>query len=140
MNTVSIALPRHLVNQLLHLAQISPEAEVCGLIGARAGEARRCYPVANAAADKACRFALDPAGQIEAMRVMRERGEALFAIFHSHPSSPAEPSPADFAELSYPDALYLIVSLNTKGVLEMRGFRPAEGAGFQEVELCLLAD
>ncbi|MCX7675779.1 MAG: M67 family metallopeptidase [Alteraurantiacibacter sp.] len=137
MTQASVALPRSLVNQLLHLAQSSPEAEVCGLIGALADEPVSCYPVANVASDPARRFRLDPAGQIAAMRQMRERGERLYAIFHSHPSAPAEPSPLDRAEASYPDTLYLIISLNTQGVLEMRGFRQAQENGFQEVALYL---
>jgi proteasome lid subunit RPN8/RPN11 len=65
---------------------------------------------------------------------MREAGEDLLAIYHSHPASPAAPSSIDIAEAGYPDAIYLIISLNTKGVLEMRGFRIREG-GIREVAL-----
>ena len=36
---------------------------------------------------------------------------ALGAIYHSHPSGPARPSPTDLAEAYYPDALAVIVSL-----------------------------
>jgi proteasome lid subunit RPN8/RPN11 len=61
------------------------------------------------------------------MRHMREAGEELFAIYHSHPHAPAEPSVRDIAEAAYPQAIYLIISLNTTGVLELRGFRLAQG-------------
>ena len=54
---------------------------------------------------------------------MRDQGEELFAIYHSHPTSPAIPSAVDLEQAVYPAALYLIISLNTKGLLEMRGFR-----------------
>lgn len=140
MTSPAIELPRALVNQILHHAQASPELEVCGLIGAKGGVPHSCHPVANAAADPARRFQLDPGGQVDAMRRIREAGEALFAIFHSHPSAPAEPSPADLAEAAYPEALYLVVSLNTKGVLEMRGFRIAADAPVLEVPLLLTAE
>lgn len=140
MKIEEIELPRPLVNQLLHYAQISPDTEICGLIGAREGEPRSCYPVRNASAAPSARFHLDAQEQIEAMRQMRERGEALFAIFHSHPASPAEPSLFDLEEAAYPDALYLIISLNTRGVLEMRGFRLAADAAFTEVKLLLKTD
>jgi len=69
-----------------------------------------------------------------ALRLMRERGEELFAIYHSHPSSPATPSIIDLEEAGYPEALYLIISLNTKGVLEVRGFR-LNGHDAKEVPL-----
>ena len=80
------------------------------------------------------RFAMDPADQINALRRMRENGEDLFAIYHSHPASPAVPSLIDVAEAGYPEALYLIISLNTKGVLEMRGYS-IKGKKMTEVEL-----
>jgi len=129
-----IHLPRPLINQLLHHAQRSPAAEVCGLVGAKAGVAVRCYPVANVAADPRRLFAMDPAQQIAALRALRNRGEELFAIYHSHPSTPPLPSTTDLAQAAYPEALYLIISLQTRGVLEMRGFRLKDGT-VAEVEL-----
>ncbi len=54
---------------------------------------------------------------------MRDRNETLFAIYHSHPASPAIPSETDINLAAYPDAIYLIISLNTKGVMEIRGFK-----------------
>jgi len=119
----TLHLPRAIVNQLLDHARHSPEAEICGLISARDGKPVRCIRIANVAATPACRYAMDPEQQIDALREMRERGESLYAIYHSHPSSPAAPSAIDIREAGYPDAHYLIISLNTTGVLEMRGFR-----------------
>lgn len=129
-----VRLPRPLVNRLLHHAQDGGDREVCGLIAGRGGRPTRCLPVANIAAEPATRYEMDPKGQIDAMRKIRERGETLFAIYHSHPSSPAEPSATDLEQAAYPDALYLIISLKTKGILELRGFR-LEGGAFREVVL-----
>lgn len=131
---MTIKLPRTLTNQILHHAQSHPEDEVCGLVSARDGHACRIYPVANTAGNPATRFQMDPRQQIDAMRRIREAGEKLFAIYHSHPHAPAEPSAEDLRQAAYPDAVYLIVSLNTEGVLEMRGFRLTGGTVW-EVEL-----
>lgn len=130
-------LPRILVNQLLHQAQSSPQDEVCGLIGATLEGKVSVYPVANIAEAPEQLFRMEPSAQIAAMRRMRERGESLFAIYHSHPHAPALPSARDLAEAAYPEALYLVISLDTKGVLEMRGFRLEEGRA-REVELEVL--
>lgn len=128
MKNQDICLPRKLTNQLLHLAQLSPNTEVCGLVGANSeGLPVSCYPVANCAETPDKRFLLEPSQQIAAMQQMRDKQESLFAIYHSHPNAPAEPSPTDIAQASYPDALHLIISLNTKGVLEMRGFKISDG-------------
>lgn len=126
-------LPRPLVNQLLHHAQSQPEQEVCGLIG-RNGKAMRFYTVANVAAAPRRLFEMDPAQQIAALRLMRERGEELFAIYHSHPHTPAVPSRLDIEQAAYPDALYILASLQTRGVLELRGYRLRED-GVDEITL-----
>jgi len=123
MTPKEIQIPRKITTQLLHLAQISPEFEVCGLIGSQNGLPTTCYPIANRAEQAQQRYLLDAAEQIAAMARMREAGEELFAIYHSHPTAPAQPSPVDLEMAAYPDALYLIISLNTKGILEMRGFK-----------------
>ncbi len=137
MNRPPAEIPRALVNELLHHAQASPDVEICGLIGGRAGVALTCYHARNTAATPASRFCLDAKEQINIMRTMRERNEDLFAIFHSHPRGPATPSRLDVELAAYPDALYLIIALHTRGVLEMRGFRLASDKQLHEVELLL---
>ena len=117
-----IQLSRKITNQLLHSAQISPNQEVCGLIGSSNNIASTCYPIQNIAEQPETRFQLEPKQQIAALSAMRDKEESLFAIYHSHPSSPAVPSATDIKLASYPDAIYLIISLNTKGVLEIRAF------------------
>ncbi len=118
----NINLPRTIVNQLLTEAQKNVNIETCGLVSAKNGRPHRVYPVTNIAEDKQHLFEMDPAKQIDAMKQMRDNEEELFAIYHSHPSSPPEPSAKDIQQANYPEALYLIISLSTKGVLEMRGF------------------
>lgn len=99
-----------------------PDRERCGLVGGRSGVGVTLYPVANAAGDPVQSFLLDARGQIEAFRRMRERGEALYAIYHYHPTTAAEPSPRDVSEAAYPEAAFLIVSLATDGP-ELRAYR-----------------
>jgi len=130
----SIILPRQLVNRILHQAQSSPDTEICGLITAKEGQPQRCIPIPNVSDQPQQLFAIDPGRQIDAMRRMREQGEDLFGIYHSHPHSPAHPSDTDLQQAGYPEALYIIVSLNTRGVLEMRGFR-LQGSKAVQVQL-----
>jgi len=118
----SVRMPRSIFNRLLQLAQNSSAEEICGLISRDRHGLKKCYPVSNTAGDKKRFFTLDPQGQIAAMRLMREHNEELAAIYHSHPATPPLPSPSDVEQHEYPDALYLIISLKTKGEPEMRGF------------------
>ncbi len=131
-----IKLNRKLTNQLLHAAQCSPEQEICGLIGALDGMAQSCYAINNIADTPASRYQMDEKQQIQAMSAMRENNESLFAIYHSHPSASAEPSKTDIELASYPEAVQLIISLNTKGVLEIRSYRIIDQSS-KELPLCL---
>lgn len=131
-----VIIPRQMANQILFQAQSNEEVEICGLIGGSNGALTSLYSITNIAGDPAHIFEMDPAKQIDAMRQMRDSNEELVAIYHSHPSSPAEPSQIDIKQAAYPDALYLIVSLNTKGVLELRGFNIVDNS-VAEVELTI---
>jgi proteasome lid subunit RPN8/RPN11 len=137
MMPTEIQIPRKLANQLLHLAQQSANVEICGLIGSQEGLAQHCYPINNVAKNPQQHFLLDAGQQITAMSEMRELGQELFAIYHSHPTAPALPSSEDLALSAYPAALYLIISLSTKGILEMRGFKINQESA-QEIPLTLI--
>ncbi len=137
MKQKEIQIPRKITLQLLHLAQQSPEEEVCGLVGSVNGIATSCYPIQNTAEQTKTRYQLDSKQQIQAISIMREKKEDFFAIYHSHPTSPANPSATDIKLANYPEVLYLIISLNTKGVLEMRGFYIADER-VEEISLNLI--
>lgn len=131
-----IAIPRKIVQNLLHHAQQKPGQEVCGLISSLNDIPLRSYPIENIADIPESFFNLEPKQQIQAMAQMRDQGEQLFAIYHSHPSSAAIPSRTDIELASYPEALTIIITLKTKGVLELRAYRITNNQ-FSEVPLCL---
>lgn len=131
-----VRIPRSIVNQILHQAQQASDEEICGLIAGNPTGFTHCYPVANIAGDRRRLFEMDPKGLIDAMRAMRENREELRAIYHSHPEAPAQPSLEDIQQSEYPGVLYLIVSLGTKGVLDMRGFRIRNGK-IEDVEISI---
>lgn len=136
MKSEEILIPRKIANQILHSAQISPETEICGLIGSQNNHPVSCYPITNTSSTPENRFEMDGKQHIAAMAKMREQNEELFAIYHSHPTTPAVPSKTDMEKAAYPELLYLIVSLNTKGMLILRGFRINQQA-VQEIDLCM---
>jgi proteasome lid subunit RPN8/RPN11 len=82
-------------------------------------------------ADGATRFLVDPKDHIDGRREARRRGLDVIGFYHSHPQSPAQPSPRDRDEASYPDHLYLIVGLLSDQP-DVRIFIPGDGS-FREV-------
>lgn len=129
-----VRLQRSIANAIFDHVRSRSGHEVCGLIAAHGGTPSRALPIPNIDPQPECRYRMDPAALVRALYDIESRGEALFAIYHSHPRGPSRPSSIDVAEAEYPQAFYLIVSLDTKGVIEMRGFRIRNGAA-REIDL-----
>ncbi len=128
---MSARIPRRIATRILDHARAEPGREICGVIAARDGAPVAVTPIANVARNPAHRYSMDPEALIRTLFHMEQAGEELYAIYHSHPASPAVPSAIDLAEAGWPESLYLIVSLNTKGVLEMRGYCIRGGASVE---------
>ena len=122
-----------LFDQILDYVKAAFPNEACGLIAGRNGMGVRFIPMRNTAASSV-RFEMDPAELVRALRSFREVGEELTAICHSHPFGPATPSSRDINEAAYPDAVQIIVSLETPGNPRIRAFRIRDGQVF-DVEL-----
>ena len=58
---------------------------------------------------------------------IEERGWELWGIYHSHTHSQAYPSETDRRQAFYPEARYLILSLENRDEPQLRGFRIVEG-------------
>lgn len=94
-----LVLPRRLAIAVLHEAQIAQPEPICGAVLAEQGQPVRF--VTGALADDA----------------------AVWARLWSVPDAPAEPEAAQLAD----GGLHLVISLNTKGVLEMRAWQLEQG-------------
>jgi len=108
-----LVLPRTTAIELMHAAQLSPQHAIAGVLGLRDGMAAGLTP---SAADDAQALAC-------ARSQAREQG-GEFALYYSQPAAAAEPHdlPRALREAAS-DLPLLIVSLNTKGVLETRAWR-----------------
>lgn len=137
MNT-DFVISRKLANQILQHTQFSPEIEVCGLLGGDKGRLLSYYPVVNVDTNPGNRFQMSDESQIAVLRVMRSKGESLVAIYHSHPHIPAVLSSLDVIYHQHPDLLYIVGSLATKGVLELRAFVMEDSGVPREVDLLMV--
>ncbi len=121
-----LRLTRPLVAQLLaHCESVYPE-EGCDLVAGREGRATAVYPIENILHSPVV-YEMSPLLQVETMLKIEDDGDEICAIFHSHPHSPAYPSPTDVVLAYYPDVAYLIVSLQERQQPVLRGFRIVEG-------------
>lgn len=94
---------------LVHAARELPY-EACGYLAGKDGLVCRHYELTNTDTS-AEHFSMDPEEQFAAVKDMRGLGLKLRAVYHSHPETPARPSPEDIRLAHDPDIIYVIVSL-----------------------------
>jgi len=80
------------------------------------------------------RYSIDAKEQFDLMRRIEDAGEELVGIYHSHTRSPAYPSQTDVNLAGWPDAVYLIVSLQDPEAPQVRGFWIRD-SGISDAEL-----
>ena len=133
-----ITLTNSQVERIFAHASDAKPNECCGLIGGENGEAHSTYRLHNVADNPQLAYEAAPEDLFAAQREMRERGEFLLGIYHSHPRS-AEPVPSqtDVRLAYYPQAVYFIVGF-AGGQPVMRAFRISERDElWQEVEYAI---
>lgn len=106
--------------------------EACGMLLGRGGCVEEAFNCRNAAAgERARRFLLEPADQIEGMRVGRERGLEVVGYYHSHPDERAYFSKSD-VEGAWPGVLNVVLSVRGGERGEARAFVMADGVVTEE--------
>lgn len=129
-----IRIPRHLVNQILHLAQCSGESPMLGLLGTKNGILTTCYPLHHTGGSG---DGMAPSERAAVLLAMQRAGETLFATVHSDSGASAPTSESKSLGAGLEGKLQLIVSLDTKGVLEMRAYQTSPGSAQKELELLM---
>ena len=102
----------HVEAMIDHARETAPE-ECCGLIGGVSEtQAVTLYRLRNVTPNPELGYEAAPEDLFAAQRQMRERGEGLLAIYHSHPrAANPNPSETDVRLAYYPSAKYLIIGL-----------------------------
>jgi [CysO sulfur-carrier protein]-S-L-cysteine hydrolase len=94
--------------------------EVCGLLGVRPDGSIAHYPIDNAERSVTY-YVMEPKQLLRAMREIEDEGWGM-AIYHSHTHTQAYPSATDIRLAAYPEATYLIVTLQDRDRPDIRGF------------------
>ncbi len=140
----AVALPDSLRDAIVAHARRQLPNEACGIVvgdrpAAEAGRAVRWVPLRNATASP-FRYEIDPEDLLR-LTIETERADgAIWAIVHSHVASPARPSPTDVRQSFYPEAIYLVVSLDpaeadpATGAESVRAWRIVDG-GVHEIAI-----
>jgi proteasome lid subunit RPN8/RPN11 len=115
-------IAQSLIDEMVTHAREDLPNECCGMVGGTDGAAGVVIPVVNSAASP-LRFEMDPQGQYNALKAIEDDGKEMLAIYHSHTKSAAYPSQTDVNQaVNWPDAIYLIVSLQDAENPDVKGY------------------
>jgi len=125
----AVRLPRGIADAIVAQARGESPLEACGLVAgsgyaAEGGEALRYVACRNAAASLV-RYTVHPDDLLRVTVDVDDADEVIWAIVHSHVTSPAVPSSTDIDLAFYPEALHILVSL--ADVPALRAWRIVEG-------------
>ncbi|MBV9959615.1 MAG: M67 family metallopeptidase [Acidobacteria bacterium] len=125
-------LQRAQVEEMYAHAREAQPLECCGLVGGAGKSARSVYRLRNVAREALVSYEAAPEDLFDAQRRMRERGEQLLGIYHSHPrSGDPVPSETDVRLAYYPSAIYFIIGLEGQEPT-LGAFRISEGSRLWE--------
>jgi proteasome lid subunit RPN8/RPN11 len=130
---VGLTLANSYVDEIIAHAREDAPNECCGIIAGKNGDATKLYRAINAEASP-YRYSVDPKDLLRIYRDLEGNGWDVLAIYHSHTHTEAYPSPTDVRLAAWPDAYYLIVSLEDDTNPILRAFRINEGE-IEEQEL-----
>ncbi|MDR1453753.1 MAG: M67 family metallopeptidase [Candidatus Margulisbacteria bacterium] len=124
-----LTIGRKLIEEIYAHGFAEAPLEACGYLVGRDGVAAKYYPMTNTD-QSAEHFSLDPQEQFAVAKDARQRGLQILAVAHTHPASPARPSPEDIRLAYDPHILYVIYSLLEPPVI--KAFRIRQGAVSEE--------
>ncbi len=109
----NLPIPEIIYKEMIEYCCACYPNESCGILAGTGADIKKLYKATNTE-NSSYSYMIGAAEQFRIMKDMRENNLSLKAIFHSHPSSPAYPSPRDMALAFYEDSVYIIVSLMKK--------------------------
>ena len=126
----------HADEMIAHALQDDPN-ECCGILAGKSDTASRLYRITNTA-HSPYRYLMDPQEHLNAELDAERNNWDLLAFYHSHTHGPAYPSQTDVRmalESGWLDICYVLVSLESRDVPEIRAFHISEGGDIVEDEL-----
>jgi proteasome lid subunit RPN8/RPN11 len=150
---LNLIIPRQILDEMIAEAKRLAPHECCGMLAGKDGRVTHHYKIKNVVATKEegvkalfdeakittlermtpeeradIAFWMDTKDMFAAQKDMRANSVELLASYHSHPISPARPSPTDIKALAlYPDICHIIISLQDPKAPVANAFRIVHG-------------
>ena len=119
-------LAQRYVDEMIAHARRDDPNECCGILAGKDDQTVRLYPMTNVE-QSPYRYSMDPKELYRTYREIEDNGWEVFAIYHSHTHTEAYPSATDVRLATWPDAYYILVSLQDKENPAVRAFHIQDG-------------
>jgi [CysO sulfur-carrier protein]-S-L-cysteine hydrolase len=118
-----LRLPRTTLAEMLAHVEAGYPDEACGVLAGAAGRVTRHFPAANASATPRTFSEIAPRALLAIWNEIEDHDWQALAYYHSHPASPAYPSPRDVQwSHGWPGTFYIIFSLADRAHPVVRAF------------------
>lgn len=117
-----LELEQQYADEIIAHALAEDPNECCGILAGLRGQVSCLYRMTNIE-QSPYRYSMDPKELYRTYREIDETGKEVLAIYHSHTHSEAYPSPTDVRLATWPEAHYILVSLQIKERPVLRVFR-----------------
>jgi [CysO sulfur-carrier protein]-S-L-cysteine hydrolase len=118
-----LVLPRGVLEEMLAHVEAGYPDEACGVLAGADGQATRHFPAANASTTPHTFSEIGPAELLRIWNELETNEWEMLAYYHSHPETPAEPSPRDVHwSQNWPGTYYIIFSLADPAAPVVRAF------------------
>lgn len=131
-------------DRMIERARRDSPNETCGFFSGPSGLIEEIYPLRNASDKPKVLYEFEALEHFKMLKRADRENIPILGVYHSHPASPAYPSETDVARAllpdgtpTYPDYLYIILSLQRPDSPVLRGFRILPGGKIQEEELSI---
>lgn len=123
-------IPQSIIDEMTAHARSLDPVECCGIMaGTTSGEdahVTHIYPIKNGD-DSNVSYFMEPKELLWVHKNMRSNKLDLLVIYHSHTHTQAYPSATDVRLAFYPEAHYMIISLEVKDQPDIKTFQIVKG-------------
>ena len=106
-------LPKWIAEAMISHAIEGLPNECCGILAGKNTEVSNLFRMKNVE-ESPFRYSMDGKEMLGGLNKLDDEGMDLLAIYHSHTHTPAYPSATDVRLATWPDAIYILISLMDK--------------------------
>lgn len=121
-----IYIAKNLFERMIEHSKREFPNEACGILSGSTERVNKVYEMTNVEKSPQT-FFMDAREQLKVMKEIRNEGQKMIGIYHSHVASLAFPSDHDVELALYPEVSYVIISIKDRENPSVRSFKIVEG-------------